>query len=231
MTFSHTPYLIAVIHGGTTHDDCACIDTQCANMVEYRADLCNTHNSTEMCKDLSYIREKLHLPVLFTLRDVKEGGHFEGNDTDREHIITDILPYVDGIDIEFAHARVFQSLAGRLKQDDKFCILSFHSFDDVPEDDALDDMVDYGEALGADVIKIAAMCSTSRESLRLLSLPLRHSNARIAVIGMGLFGPALRIVAPRFGSVLGYAPANEAVAPGQISLADLCHCWSLINIE
>ena len=231
MTFSHTPYLVAVIRGDTPHDDCACVTPHCASLIEFRADMCATFNSTEMCKTISYIQEKLCLPIVFTLRDAKEGGHFDGNDSLREQIITDVLPYVDGVDIEFANARVFQKLAGRLKQDDKFCILSYHSFDDVPDDDSLDDMIDYGEALGADVIKIAAMCSTSRESLRLLSLPLRHSKTRIAVIGMGAFGPALRIVAPRFGSVLGYAPAREAVAPGQISLEDLSHCWSLIDIE
>ena len=70
-----------------------------------------------------------------------------------------------------------------------------------------------------DAIKIAALCRSLAESLRLLRLAQRRRD--LVAVPMG--DPALpaRVLALREGSALAYAPVENATAPGQVSLHDM----------
>ena len=70
-----------------------------------------------------------------------------------------------------------------------------------------------------DAIKIAALCRSLAESLRLLRLAQRRRD--LVAVPMG--DPALpaRVLALREGSALAYAPVENETAPGQVSLHDM----------
>lgn len=223
-TQRHTfPYLVAIVRASHTREDSAHPAIQEADMVEYRADMHPTGDISALQADSEYLRETLQKPVLLTLRDAQEGGGFTGDNEQRETCISALVPYVDAVDIEVRHAYLVPQLLPLLT--DHLCVLSAHYFDQTPPDSLLSDVIERGCTAGADVIKIAAHCATAQDALRLLSLPGKYPEISLAIVGMGLFGPAMRMIAPQFGSVLGYAPTGAPVAPGQLSLSALRTAW------
>lgn len=103
-------------------------------------------------------------------------------------------------------------------------ILSFHDFRGTPPRLRLDKLMqrlcEMADNAGFDAIKVATKCDSLSDALRVLSLPHQFRRSVIAV-PMGEAATSARILAPRFGSVLSYAPVEEATAPGQMSLAEM----------
>jgi 3-dehydroquinate dehydratase / shikimate dehydrogenase len=102
-------------------------------------------------------------------------------------------------------------------------IVSYHDFRGTPNPSRLARvmrrMEQVRESSGFDVIKIATRCDSLSDSLRLFALARQHAN--VIAVPMGDLATPARILAPRLGSGLSYAPVDEATAPGQIPLAEL----------
>lgn len=94
-------------------------------------------------------------------------------------------------------------------------MLSMHDFRRTPK---LPKKLSVPPHEGVDAIKMAAMCRTIGDSVRLLKV-LRHSR-RLVVIPMGEIGLPARLLALREGSALAYAPVAAETAPGQVHLRD-----------
>jgi 3-dehydroquinate dehydratase/shikimate dehydrogenase len=67
-----------------------------------------------------------------------------------------------------------------------------------------------------DAIKIASHCGSLADSLKLLRFA--RSQGNIVAIPMGDIAMPVRLLAPREGGALNYAPVENATAPGQVSL-------------
>jgi 3-dehydroquinate dehydratase-1 len=78
-----------------------------------------------------------------------------------------------------------------------------------------------GRALGADVVKIAAAVSTPADVRTLARLLVTTEGIGMIAIGMGNAAVATRLLFPALGSLLTYAHAGDATAPGQIPLAEM----------
>jgi 3-dehydroquinate dehydratase-1 len=224
-----TPKLVAVVTPHALDADLSRAAEAAPDIVEYRADLRSTHAPQAILAELAYVRDALVYPVLFTLRDSSEGGEFDGGDTLRQEIYAAAIPAVDAIDIELRHAEVFDALRPLCREHGTPGILSFHDFAGTPGNGLLDTTVVTGVQNGATVVKVATLCETAEDALRLLELPLRHRDARTAIVGMGRFGPMVRASAPMMGSVLGYASLTKAVAPGQLTVEELRHVWEMLG--
>ena len=213
--------LIACLNPKSLEEDLQYLSGNAPDMVEYRADLVEDYN--DIILQLKFVCEKIKVPVLFTLRDKKEGGKFSGNDNERVLIYNSAMPFVDAIDLETINAHCLEKLENI---SDKTIILSFHDFKKTLSISELENYIKKANEAKADIIKIAAFCKTKEDSERLLLLPGKFKNLKISVVGMGPFGKKVRKIAPKYGSVLGYASTTSAVAPSQLSVAELREAWN-----
>lgn len=174
--------------------------------------------------------EKTRIPpraaLIATCRRRQAGGKFSGSVGAQLSLLRSAISAgCTCVDLEVESIEAVPAFALGLHTSRAKRILSYHDFRGTPNPSALARMMrrmqQIGERTGCDVLKIATQCDSLRESLRLLALAgPRHSQTVIAV-PMGEMAAPTRILAPRFGSALSYAPVDQRTAPGQIPLAEL----------
>jgi 3-dehydroquinate dehydratase/shikimate dehydrogenase len=154
-------------------------------------------------------------PVIVTCRPAWEGGAFTGAEEDRKQILADALSLgAEYVDVEW-RAR-FDDLIARAGG--RRIVLSTHDFHSVPID--LTARMHAMRSTGAEVIKIAAMMTSLSDCVPLLDLGAQSGRQTgLALIGMGPYGLATRVLAGRFGSTWTYAGALREL--GQLSAAAL----------
>lgn len=165
------------------------------------------------------------LPLLATNRARSFGG--DAPDSGRLDRLFAATEYdsVRMVDIELETARGTDWAIDEFRANDVEIVISFHAFDDTPDLDTLtaifEECAEYG-----DVAKVATYAEDYADSLRMLEAV--HSatvdGMRVAGISMGGVGSHTRVVAPLYGSRLGYAPLESdesEYAPGQIPIRKL----------
>ncbi len=106
-------------------------------------------------------------------------------------------------------------------------LASAHFFDGVPRD--LGAVVRELAGTRSHAIKVAAQCGSLGEGLKVLELARGKQN--VVAVTMGEAALALRILAPRKGSALSYAPVEESTAPGQVSLDEMVNLYRADNLD
>jgi 3-dehydroquinate dehydratase/shikimate dehydrogenase len=150
-------------------------------------------------------------PAIVTCRPAWEGGAFKGSEEDRKQILAAALSLgAEYVDIEW-RARFDDLIA---QTGGRRIVLSAHDFHGVPID--LIARVHAMRSTGAEVIKIAATMTSLSDCVPLLDL---GAQSGLALIGMGPYGLATRVLAGRFGSIWTYAGALREV--GQLSAHSL----------
>ncbi len=154
-------------------------------------------------------------PVIITCRPAWEGGGFTGAEEDRRRILTEALSLgAEYVDIEW-RAQFDDVIAGA---GGRRIVLSAHTFDGVPADLAA--RVHAMQSTGAEVIKIAAAMTCLSDCVPLLDLGAQNGRqSRLALVGMGEYGVATRVLAGRFGSTWTYAGQLREV--GQLDARSL----------
>jgi 3-dehydroquinate dehydratase I len=160
------------------------------------------------------------VPLLATIRSAAEGGGWQGSEAERLALFRALLPRVDAVDVEIA-SEIAGDVIRAARDGGKLAIASFHDFAKTPGAAALPDVVARGRALGADVVKVATAVA-HRDDLRALArLLVEIDDIGLIAIGMGDAAVATRVLFPALGSLLTYAHAGNATAPGQIPLAEM----------
>ena len=89
------------------------------------------------------------------------------------------------------------------------------------------------QEMGADIPKLAAMPTCSRDVLTLLDATLTmqemHADRPIITMSMAGTGVISRLAGETFGSALTFGAAKKASAPGQIGVEDLA--WILKKLH
>ena len=154
-------------------------------------------------------------PAIVTCRPAWEGGGFKGSEEERKQILADALSLgAEYVDIEW-RAR-FDDLIGQAGG--RRIVLSAHDYLGVPID--LTARVHAMRSTGAEIIKIAATLTSLSDCIPLLDLGAQSGGqSDLALIGMGPYGLATRVLAGRFGSVWSYAGALKDI--GQLSAQTL----------
>ena len=100
-------------------------------------------------------------------------------------------------------------------------IISYHNYEETPELDELENIMENCFKKGGDLAKIATHVNFNRDNSKIFSL--YKAPGRLIAIGMGDLGKISRIVAPFLGAEFTYASLDESVttAPGQISYTKL----------
>lgn len=207
-----------------------------ADAVEFRMDLA----SEALAALAAYDGE---LPLVATNRASWEGG--EAEDLGRYDELTDAIAddSVGAVDIELAALRGNapegeQSHAVALRETARkegvTVITSVHDFEVTPEEDVLVDLLADAAAEG-DVAKLATTAETRADALAMLAATHRATAAghTVATMCMGEAGRHTRVVAPVYGSRIGYAPVDPAAAtaPGQYDLATLRGLLDGLGVE
>jgi len=103
-------------------------------------------------------------------------------------------------------------------------IVSTHDFEGTPPREELRRLLERASEYG-DVAKLAVTAADPDDALALLAVTRAHASAgrTVATMAMGEVGRHTRVVAPLYGSRIGYAPVDpgQATAPGQYDLATL----------
>jgi len=196
-----------------------------ADLVEYRMDLADGDPLMQL---ETYDGA---LPVLATNRAAWEGGEAEDDVARIEALAEAVtLDYVAAVDIELDAltdpdaAGEAASVLARARSHDVTVIVSTHDFDGTPGLSDLGQRLAEACSLG-DIGKIATYAETKGDVLDLLRVTHEFTNAgnAVATMAMGVAGRHSRVVAPLYGSRIGYAPVDpaEATAPGQYDLETL----------
>ena len=112
-------------------------------------------------------------------------------------------------------------------------IASYHNYDHTPENSVLNDIVADLRNHNPAIIKLATLCHTESDSVRLLEilLKLKAENETYIVLGMGEFGTIARLAGTMWGNAITFAPkdASQATAPGQLTKKEIEEILSTLS--
>ena len=170
------------------------------------------------------------LPVILTVRKPRDGGRFEGSESERRALLERLLPggfsWVDleeDLDAPSLDRRIAAVKGLRV-------VRSLHDLGGVPSD-----LADRAARLArgpAEVAKVAVTPRSSTDLLAILNASERLRGADNVVLGMGDRGFATRVLAPKLGSSWCYtSPGADAVAPGQVDPRTLVEVYRYRSIQ
>lgn len=213
---------MAVVFGEPLNDEAISNIAVVADVAEFRADLYPSHEPNYL---IEQVRRLGALPLLLTVRLKAEGGEWVDSEGERLQLISDVVPYVDGVDIELA-SDILPEVADIAHSKDKVLIVSSHDFKETPPLETLEYRLTDALIAGADYVKFATTANSEEEYRRLAGFTLDHQDSGLIVVAMGKYGPLSRIAFHALGSHLIYAFAGEdAVAPGQLGYLELHKLW------
>ena len=220
--------IVGVLAGRATAADARRAIRIGADLIEIRADLLS--GGPRRAGGLIRAVRRSGIPVILTIRDTKEGGRGP-SDRRRLALYRSLLPLTDWVDVE-CRARIAKDVVKKARSAGVGVILSHHDFSGVPTRNALRTVVRDAAALGADVVKIAALARTRAEVRRFedgvaglgagcLAGHGVAADVPVAAIPMGPHAAWGRARAWRAGCPLLYGHVGFPTAPGQPSLRSL----------
>jgi 3-dehydroquinate dehydratase / shikimate dehydrogenase len=181
-----------------------------ADMLELRAD----HLRAEELAKAGDFPRRVGLPVILTVRRVRDGGLFAGDERERAAVLARLVVggfrYVDieeDLDAPGLEARI-GSAGVRI-------IRSMHDHAGVPSD--LASRIARLARRPTEIPKAAVMPKSTADLARLLAAFKSQARGERILLGMGDYGFPTRVLATRLDSFLCYtSPAGTTVAPGQV---------------
>lgn len=200
-----------------------------ADVIEWRADHYTEIDSvSQFSKCLTELRQVIGAkPLLFTFRTKEEGGVSEISIREYHELCLAVAESgnIDWIDIELSRIDFLgREFIQELKAAGVKVILSFHDFDQTPDDATLVYRIGMMNQFGADIGKIATMPNNLQDVLRLMGIISKaraFNQLPLAVIGMGDLGKITRISGELTGSILTFAALENVSAPGQLPVAEI----------
>jgi 3-dehydroquinate dehydratase-1 len=188
-----------------------------ADAIEFRMDL-----SPDPLAELSNYSHDL--PIIATNRVVHEGGRAPENES-RMGLFCDAMENssVKAIDIEFSSivSGYGQHTIDSAREHGISLIVSTHDFTSTPSLSKLESILIESTKIG-DVGKLSVTAETPSDILSLMVATWNRTQSGdiVATMSMGNLGSHSRVIAPFYGSKIGYAPldSNNPTAPGQYTL-------------
>jgi 3-dehydroquinate dehydratase/shikimate dehydrogenase len=237
MTLLCVPILVHDVHAAL--HDAALAKSRGADLVEFRIDeLFSGSGDERETREILRLVAGSPLPCVVTCRAADEGGHYDGDDTQRASLY-ERLGTASGpgelppryLDIELAAYTRSENLKQKINlavdHPDQgrdlatSLILSAHDFQTRPPD-LTRIVLSMRRQPAARVLKIAFRARSLRDNLELFELLGERDRPMIA-LGMGEFGLMSRVLAPKFGAFLTFASLRSAAAtaPGQPTIDEL----------
>lgn len=171
------------------------------------------------------LKKTVHLPIIATVRSVKEKGtalqSMQLNENERKEIYETVLQEIDLIDIELGADKINRGLIKAAHRLGKKVILSYHDFRSVPSLNKIKKLEKKFRSLGGDIFKIAGMAKNKEQAAGLMMNCSKLKKINRIFIPMGKSGKLYRAIGFSFGSCMTYGLIDQAMAPGQISVKKL----------
>ena len=188
-----------------------------SDYAEIRFDFLNPNMVPEA---LDLIKKDLRKCVS-TLRPIRDGGKFSGNEKNRVSIIKLIAEYNPFLlDIEYDTLRKNKNLQRYLKNTGTSTLVSWHNFKQTPASSVLKKKLLEMKKFSNN-IKIVTMAKSINDGSRILSLYNSSKNVKLIAFSMGNFGKMSRLLCLLLGSPYTYVSLGRPIAPGQFSLDEV----------
>lgn len=199
------------------------------DIIEWRADFFDCLDQPDIVlKIIRKMKQQTEIPILFTIRAMHEGGEdITLNDQEKFELILAVCKHsdVEFVDYEISNNPLYvEGIEKAAKKSEKKLILSYHNFNDTPEEKVLLERAQLAVAYGADIVKIAVMPQNKSDVFRLLEVTRRLDgmlDVPIITMSMGEIGALSRVIGWTYGSAMTFGVGAEASAPGQISVKEL----------
>ena len=203
-------------------------EVQHADLIEVRLD------SFTINDKIADIASCSTVPLIATIKPVKQHGKFSGTETERQKILIGAAKkgfmYVD-VDLDIPNPT---ELIGNLHAAGAKVIVSFHDFDKTPTIELLNEILDAEIALGADVCKIITTARSMKDNLTTLNFVSEASKiAKIVCFAMGDPGKQSRLVSPIFGAFFTFACLDEKrkTAKGQLTIKEMNSAYEALGLK
>ena len=188
-----------------------------ADFIELRADFIRDLDEKDVA-DIILQRKK---SMIFTLRNKQDGGHFQKAEHKRIALLKKAIQMdVEFIDLELSSEKSAIKELLNTKKASKI-ILSHHDFSKTLSLKELESIYNRANSYAPDYVKIAAFANSINDCFKIFKLLKGKKN--LIALCMGIRGQITRILAPKFGSFITYAPIEKGreSAPGQLSQREL----------
>ena len=197
------------------------------DLVEWRVDFISLALSNDkLVKYLAGLKERVGVPLIFTLRTGNEGGARSVSDDYYFNLNRGALNsgLIDAIDIEmYFNKKITQDLVELAKNRNVPVILSNHDVQKTPEKDELLRRLEKMEEAGADIAKIAVMPKSKMDVISLMQASVEACEKLeipLITIAMGKEGLISRIAGEFTGSAITYGARSIENALGQATAQD-----------
>jgi 3-dehydroquinate dehydratase-1 len=221
-----------LVAGILTDRDFLSVDSDMMNavdIIELRVDMFGLTEPEHVKDVFKDVRSRYNKPIIATVRDVREGGEKEV--PDRLDIYRGVIPLADVVDVEIQFGELLTQIKKLCTTFKKMLIGSYHNFNATPDDAYLEAMLEQGEVLGADIVKIAVKATSREDLLRFIDFALRNRDKGLITISMGERGLPSRIFTPLLGSPITFGYINTASAPGQLSVQEMMSIFKKLKMR
>lgn len=198
------------------------------DVLEWRMDGLDALSPELATQGLSLVKSEISTPIIATIRTSKEGGSFPYEDALYEACVTAVMaglrPGTDAVDVEMERTPA-PRLIEKARALGLSVIVSFHDFSRTPKKEDIVSRFLTMKARHASIGKIAVIAHSREDACTMMDAMAQvHKTAPnfpFIGISMGPCGQVTRTEGGKTGSILTFASAGEASAPGQIALADM----------
>jgi 3-dehydroquinate dehydratase-1 len=175
------------------------------------------------------------VPLIYTCRTDVEGGMCDLGRDERLAVIGAALDtgLVDIVDVELCNGTAFiETVTAKAAAKGAKVILSFHNFDNTPDETYILERLQRAQEMGADIAKVAVMPRNYQDVLVLLSATLKARSELLDIpmvtMSMGAEGGVTRLAGGLFGADITFAIGKQASAPGQIPIGELRQAMAVL---
>jgi len=158
--------------------------------------------------------------TVLTLRSKEEGGHYQGNDTERAKVIS-LLAKQNAmlVDVEEPFARRNRVFVKRLREEGTRVLLSYHNFYTTPIPRVLNNLCSEMLEMG-EIAKIVTTAKTALDNLKIFKLyKMANVDGKLLSFAMGELGQISRIMSiTHYGAPFAYCSLEVPLAPGMLSV-------------
>jgi 3-dehydroquinate dehydratase type I len=188
-------------------------------------------------KSIAALKEAIALPVIFSVRSVRDGGHFSGDEKQRLVILqAAIESEVKWIDLELSiKAKDRKALVKAAQAAKCQIIASQHDMNGTPSSEDIVSFVT-SNADSGDIVKFCSTLKDHQDALQLVdaanTLSAQDSTPPYSIMALGNGGDWTRIHAPTLGQDLVYATMRDEFRlsdKGLVNVRDLQDAWRLLE--
>lgn len=208
-----------------------------ADMIEWRLDTFPSFRDCNAVRDiLDAVAPVLGNKIfLYTFRSKAQGGVAE-IDAETLENLQDLAVEsgcVDLIDLEYFEEKHPAHRIRHLQEGGVRVVTSHHDFDETPEPEVMQMLLEKMCAGGADIVKLAVMPQSVKDVLNLLEVTAKfheeNPDTPIITMSMGKLGNISRLCGETFGSCVTFGAHEKPSAPGQYEMKALLDVLNVIH--